>query len=458
MSVKSFSEQHDFLLEKMADVSVFESENWNFLKIAQHAFTYANNQDTSKLLKTRWHQPLWILKLIFKIKRARNKGIGSIPTLAKFLFLEDGRFATDDQGVRHSLYFEKIIAHTPENERTIIQLRGEVDLNSDYGIEQVKASVGAAVLDQNLSKMLAEAKLVVQRVQKLPLSAEEKQYFASAMHVFIEEFAFYNTLFVGQKTEKCFFCTHYHREGLIAGAVANGIEIIELQHGLIAENDLYYAYPDYVKKATKHTLFPDKLLLFGEYWRQVLLRGSERNPEDCLAIGDYSYSTDRPPVDKANVIFIGAQKNMAQPYVDYVISQLKRLETDYPGWKIKLKMHPLEKQVKLYQSIDHPQFELIGNDGDLHSLLAECRIQISIYSTTFFDSLGMEVVNLSLQNYTEYSDYAADMIKENVAFPLEVDQDPIAQYQSIISSQKQLLSRDSVYAPFDENALQRVLK
>lgn len=458
MSVKSFSEQHNFLLDKMADISVFESKNWNFLKIAQHAFTYANNQDYSKLLNTRWHQPLWLLKLIFRIKRARNKGIGPAPNLAKFLFLEDGRFATDDQGVRHSLYFEKIIAHTPENERTIIQLRGEVDLSSDYAIKQVKASVGAAILDQNLTNMLAEAKIVVKRVQNLALAAEEKQYFASAMHVFIEEFAFYNTLFAGQKTKKCFFCTHYHREGLIAAAVANGIEIIELQHGLIAENDLYYVYPEYVTQATKHTLFPDKLLLFGEYWRQVLLRGSERKPEDCLAIGDYSYSTERPETEKENVIFIGAQKNMAQPYVDYVKSQLKRLETDYHDWRIKLKMHPLEKQVKLYQMIDHPQFELVGNDGDLHSLLAECRIQISIYSTTFFDSLGMNVVNLSLQNYTEYSDYARDMIKENVAFPLEIDQDPIVLYESIISSGKQLLSRDSVYAPFDGNAMKRVLK
>lgn len=457
MSVKSFSEQHDFLLEKLEDVSIFESDNWNFLKIAQHALTYSNNEDTSKLLETRWNKPLWILELIFWIKRLRNKGSGPLPKFKPLLFLDGGRYATDDQGVKHSVYFEKILSQVQTSDRTVIQIAGDTDLACDYRMTSLRSSIGAAILDENLASMLRDVKQVVEQFNAADFTSTERDYFASAMQVFVEEFAIYNTLFADQGVRKCFFCTHYHREGLIAAAHVHGIEMIELQHGLIAENDLYYAYPDYVIQAKKPAFFPNKLLLFGNYWRDVILRGNERNPEDCIVVGDYSYSILKPKANKANVVFIGAQKNMAQPYVDYVKSLLEKLETAYPDWKVKLKMHPLEKQVALYESISHPQFELIGNEGDLHALLVECRIQISIYSTTFFDALGLEVVNFSLQNFTEFADYAADMIKENVAYPLNFEDDPIECYTRLISEETTLLSRESVYADFDENALQRVL-
>ena len=457
MNIKSFSAQHDFLLEKLSDVSIFEGDNWNFLKIAQHAFIYSNNDDTSKLLNTRWGKPLWLLKMVFRVKRMLDKGNAENLEFNSTLFLDGGRYATDDVGEKHSVYFEKILAQTEASNRTVIQLAGDTDLDSDYRISKLRSTMGAAVLDKNLAQMIREVKQVVGQFNAGGFTSKEQDYFGSAMQVFIEEYAFYNMLFAGKGVKKCFFCTHYHREGLIAAAHVHGIEMIELQHGLIAENDLYYVYPNYVKQAKKRAFFPDKLLLFGTYWRDVVLRGNERRPEDCIVVGDYSYSVIKPMADKTDVVFIGAQKNMAQPYVDYVISLLKKIEALYPHWKVKLKMHPLEKQVALYQSIIHPQFELIGNEGDLHSLLSECRIQISIYSTTFFDALGLDVMNFSLQNYTEYADYAANMIDENVAFPLDFEEDPIESYTRLISQVKPLLSRESVYAPFDENSLQRIL-
>lgn len=458
MGLKSFSQQHDFLLKKLSEVSIFEGENWNFLKIAQHALIYSNNNTSSKLLSTRWDKPLWLLKMIFRIKRAKDKGAGSMPEFNPVLFLDDGRFATDAQGKTHSVYFEKILTQIDASKRTVIQLDENVDLDADYRLLQLRKAMGAPVLDKNLASMIREAKQVVGQFRKADFTPQEQQYFASAMQVFIEEFAFYNTLFTGKKVEKCFFCTHYHREGLIAAAQVHGIEMIELQHGLIAENDLYYAYPDYVKKASKPALFPDKLLLFGEYWRDIVLRGNERRPEDCIVAGDYSYSVIKPKAEKANTIFIGAQKNMAQPYVDYVKNLLGKMAEQHPDWKVKLKMHPLEKEVALYRAISHPQFELIGNEGDLHALLAESRIQISIYSTTFFDALGLNVINFSLQGFTEFADYAADMIKENVAYALDFDDDPIDRYTHVIAEKKPLMTRDSVYAEFEKDTIKKVLR
>jgi hypothetical protein len=49
------------------------------------------------------------------------------------------------------------------------------------------------------------------------------------------------------------------------------------------------------------------------------------------------------------------------------------------------------------------------------------------------------------------------MIDENVAFPLDFEEDPIESYARLVSLENPLLSRDSVYAPFDKNSLQRIL-
>lgn len=120
-------------------------------------------------------------------------------------------------------------------------------------------------------------------------------------------------------------------------------------------------------------------------------------------------------------------------------------------------MHPLEKMVQHYQTIDHLQFELLGNEGNLHQLLSRSRIQISIYSTTFFDALGMGVLNLSIQDYSPFADYAADMIKEQAALALAFDEDPVEKYLTQNMQENAQLDREYVYSEFDPTSLLDIL-
>jgi hypothetical protein len=116
----------------------------------------------------------------------------------------------------------------------------------------------------------------------------------------------------------------------------------------------------------------------------------------------------------------------------------------------------LEPNKQYYEPLKSQGFTIIDTERILDDLLLECRIQISIYSTTFYDSLGFDVVNFSLQNYGIHRDYAADMIKERVALALAIDEDPIERYYQQKEQPSSLLEREEVYGTFDRKAIESV--
>ena len=145
---------------------------------------------------------------------------------------------------------------------------------------------------------------------------------------------------------------------------------------------------------------------------------------------------------------------MSKPYVAYIKQLLAKME-NHSDWKLTLKLHPLEKYPEHYYDIKHDQLEIHWNDSDLLHLLSRCKIQISIYSTTLFDALGLNVQNYSLQNYTDYKDYAKEMIDIGIAHPLDFSDDPIALFLN--SDRSKELERSDVYADIDKDLLIKLL-
>ena len=131
------------------------------------------------------------------------------------------------------------------------------------------------------------------------------------------------------------------------------------------------------------------------------------------------------------------------------------MEEKHPDWIVQVKLHPLEKKADLYYALEHPQLDIRWNESDLSTLLREAKIQISVYSTTLYDALGFDVLNLSIQNYTAYKDYAAEMIDMKIAFPLDFDADPIALLDEFHITE--LTPRERVYSTFDPNVFKNRL-
>ncbi|NNE56074.1 MAG: hypothetical protein HKN32_08645 [Flavobacteriales bacterium] len=452
MPIKSFSEQRAYLDEKLASPELFGGPLFNYMKIVQHGLLYANNEDKSKLIRNYLSFPNWIIRLIYLVKSRKHRGNGFKPALKEFIILEPGRWGKGSDGSKLSMYFNYPVAILGREKCSIIHLNSDPEIDGDFRLRDIIKGIGAPSISGKAKSILKEARRAMNSFHDSPHYSEtEKRYVQSAFHIFLEEFLVYNALFSSQKSKVCLFFPHYHREGMIAAGKLNGIKMVELQHGLIAENDLYYAYPEAIRSVSDKALFADKILVMGDYWKDVLLRGSEYSESQIFCVGDYMLTSGSDSVSKKkDQIFIGAQKNMASEYVAYTKQLLSIVETKYPNWTVVLKTHPLEKELDKYREIKHRQFTLKGNNASLTKLLDESRIQISIYSTTFFDALGKKVVNFSLQDYSAFSDYAEDMVKENVAYPLAFQEDPIEKLNFVENSATPLLGRTRVYGKLQE--------
>jgi hypothetical protein len=444
-----------FFEEKLADTSLYSSNSYSFLKVFQHALTYEQAGTHNRIIRNYLHWPLPLHRALLQVKSVVRKKHPPIH-LRDIVFIDPARLVCDSSQQWHSIYMERVASFFEADKVSLLNRKTESRLACQVSLDSIPRSFGSP--DNEELRMLSE----VDRVAKKTLQTDfwtdiQKQHILSALHVFFDDFRFYYSLFKNQRVQSLVFICHYHNEGLLAALRINGIRSIELQHGLISKNDLYYHYSQTFNHAIKNAFFPDHICVYGQYWKELLLGGCEFNSNNITVAGDYQWHEKQPEIrpSKQNMVLICAQKNMHEDFVAYakhIIPYLKQ----YGDWKWIIKMHPLEKKKSLYRELENDGFEIIDQERSLDSLLQEARIQVSIYSTTFFDALGYDITNFSIQRYGVYQDYAAKMVEEGVAHPLRLDENPIEKHDQL-KGMSGLRNRQEVYGPLDADALRNAI-
>jgi hypothetical protein len=455
IQIQSFEHLNALFKEKLSDSSLYRGTRFSYLKIFQHALTYEQAGADYRILKNYLHWPLLAQRALLQYKALRRKP-GKIPTLREIVFIDPARIVCDSSGQWHSIYMERCIDLFESSHVTKLNRKSEPRLHCDASLAAIPRNFAAP--DHKEVALLKEVTELAQRTLRSDAwSEKQKAHFLTALHIFFDDFRFYYALFRKQPVKAVVFICHYHNEGLIAALNILGIRGVELQHGLISSNDLYYQYPDVFKEGIKNAFFSDHICVYGNYWKEVLLKGVEFNDSSITVGGDYLWQPEAQPQATApnQQVLICAQKNMHAEYVAYA-QRLKPVMGKHPEWKWVIKMHPLEKKKELYRALESEGFVIIDTEQPLSTLLRESRIQISIYSTTFFDALGFDISNYSLQDYSIYKDYAAQMITEGVAQPLYIDEDPIEKHLQSKGSES-LRSREEVYGPFDATAIRNAI-
>ena len=171
-------------------------------------------------------------------------------------------------------------------------------------------------------------------------------------------------------------------------------------------------------------------------------------------IGNFTTDTAIKSNDfkKENRVLLCAQKNLSEPYIDWIKYMRDFILPNHPNWKLIVKLHPLESEVQKYESEANNFVEVLPISASLNEELKRAKIQVSIYSTTFFDALGMQVQNFSLNDSGYSEDYASEMVSLGVAEPLKKTDDVIAKFESG-SGQIDNLTREDVFAPFQPRML-----
>lgn len=462
MSHTSFSEQQELLKVKLRQADRLSGELFNYLKIFQHALTYHRNGDTSKLLRSPWGRSERLVRLYYRFRAKRDRRTAQGPPLTSVLVFENGRYVTDAAGKVHSAHYAQLRRALPASVQTTLLTRPNSPLKShDHVVQKLINEVCPFPLSEHGKELMSDLNTVIRRCAKSSdFTKGEMAYITSAAHVFFEQFMGFDALLRNRGVEVALFDNHYHNEGLMAALKLNQVRCVEVQHGLIAANDLYYAYPDYVKDVAHKALFPDAVLLFGEFWKGILEKGYEHPPEHLKVVGDYSYfggEAVSSAIPKGKHVLITAQKNMGDQYIPYAKQLAARMHEKHPGWVLRIKLHPLEKDPDAYYALKSEGIDILGNESNLMDALAASRIHISIYSTTFFDAIGLDTLNLSLQDYGVSADYAKEIVETGVALPLSVEQDPIEVYEKTDIQDTSFGDRHHYYQPFDPEALRRAV-
>lgn len=446
MAEKTFEQINQHLIFRLSKDQTFIGKEFSYFKLFQHGIVYDFLNTKGKILKTYFHLPLFVQRMLWR--RGTKNSLNDNIRFKENVWLEPGRVFTDESGKFHSMYGEKLLL-TLGDKCTSISLNKNPELYSDYSIDQF--GFPSEPLDYIENSILEDLNFVAKNFKKgKHYTAQEKEYILSSMHVFFHAFRKYYSLLKKQNIKNLFFIAHYHNEGVVAACKKLGIKCIELQHGLINKKDLYYVYSNVFTEALQNALMPDKILLYGPYWKNVLDQGNEWNQEAKVVAGNYLAHEFKPPnlANKENLILVASQKGMDDKFIPYIQS-LKSTLKGHPDWKIIVKLHPLEKKIDRYQVLRDAQCEIAPLHSSIFYFLERCKIQLSIYSTTFFDAAGYDVVNFSWVTNGIGSDYAASLAEDGVVISVKPSDDIVSIYNSLDQSNSPFLKVDSIYSKFD---------
>ncbi len=292
----------------------------------------------------------------------------------------------------------------------------------------------------------------------------------------------YDKLFKKRTPKHIFVVVAYENQAMIAAAKDNNIEVIELQHGTISNYHLGYNYPNSNDKNLKY--FPDKILSFGKYWKDVA--NYPINDENIIPIGF-------PYLDETIELYNNKNKNKNQilfisqgaigKYLSEFASKLAKIlelsenennnnnnnnntnntnnaNNDYSNFKIIYKLHPgeysnWENNYKLLKEANElSNFTVVDNsEVSLYELFSKSEYQIGVFSTAIYEGLLFDcktsVVDLP---GVEYMDSLADM---NYVKKIKNPEDFI----DYISNFKiNNYNRDFFFKKYNKNILNEILK
>jgi len=434
--------------QRFPNGKLFEGKNFNYIKLVQHGLSYSMTHAEDKLLKKNLFGSWLTFKLKSWIKSKRRKSNFSPQKSEKILILEGRRKLKLPSGEEISPITHLIRESVLSTEYSWWDTTGAFEKDADFSLKDL--SNWFPPTNKIQSEIYFELKEVLQRIRKAGLlSTTEFQYVESAFFVFFESFRRWHALLSIANPKTLVGITHYHNEGCLAAAKLLGIKTIELQHGLISKHDLYYVYPKQYREAVAKGMFPNEIWLFGNFWKRVLANGAEAEFMNPVVIGNFISDTSTTSNDtvKENRVLLCAQKNLSEPYIEWIRTMRDFILPNHPSWKLIVKMHPLESETKKYQNEASDFVEILPVSSSLNEELKRAKIQVSIYSTTFFDALGMGVKNFSLDEIGFSGNYASEMVAFGVADSLKKSEDVISKFENSLDRIGNL-TREDVFATF----------
>ena len=180
--------------------------------------------------------------------------------------------------------------------------------------------------------------------------------------------------------------TSYARKSLVEACRLLKIPTVEIQHGVISPYHPGYSYP---KSAMNNVDFPDYLLVFGDYWKDVATYPISK--DNIISVG-YPYLENKIQQysrrkRKKQIVFV-SQSRIGVPISKFAVELSKLPDLDY---RIAYKLHPREVNdwKTRYPWLVDADIDVIDTLGtDLYRLLGESMVQVGVSSTAIYEGLA----------------------------------------------------------------------
>ncbi|MGL5904569.1 MAG: capsular biosynthesis protein, partial [Cetobacterium sp.] len=225
---------------------------------------------------------------------------------------------------------------------------------------------------------------------------------------FIEIKRYYLNFLRLKSCQKVYLICSYGREELISAAQELGIEVIEIQHGVMNKYHLGYHFPN--NKTVPY--FPDKLIMFGEYWYQntVIPLTKEQIEFQGYPYLEKQLSKYKGKItEKENTVLFISQGTIGKKFTEKAIEFAK----DNPNKKVLVRLHPGEfsrwqtEYDILYKNRNLLNLEISdNNDKNLYEYIFESEYIICVYSTVIYEALhlGKKVGIIDLSGFENIED------------------------------------------------------
>jgi hypothetical protein len=191
---------------------------------------------------------------------------------------------------------------------------------------------------------------------------------------------------------------------LVAAAKENGSVVLELQHGINDRSHASYSWTAYAVPYRQIMPVPDRLLLYGEYWRRELDRysfwGDSLRVVGSPRMDGYRDVKVIRPADKCTALFTtqGLDVRRVTEFLRAFLQNLRgRLSLE-----LVIKLHPIfdtDKSIYLDAlSSFRDQVEVLAGDegASTFELLGRANLHMSIASASHYDAIGLGVPTVIL--------------------------------------------------------------
>lgn len=279
---------------------------------------------------------------------------------------------------------------------------------------------------QYIHQISKEISLILRKERKL--SGFTPEYIYSVISKFHWSLKLYEWLFERICSRYLLTLTAYCDHAIVAAAKSKGVEVIEFQHGYIAPWHIGYSWSKYAKPYKQNMPIPDRIFLYGDYWRQALVGGGFWDDDELRVVGNLrmDYHRHIRPSKPNDVIrlLLTTQPVDIDNIIAFMVQFLEEY-TDMPPFELYIKLHPGEtdktryerlfgsfKNVKVLRSVEMPStFEILRSS----------HVHISVSSTCHYEALalGVPTVILPLWGYEN----VVSLERCNYAFLVEKPRD-----------------------------------